>query len=83
MFALVCLTAAVVVGRIGFGVRSPSTHDTVVRAAVTRSVENQFGYKDVSCSLANANLSKCTANGQSIGLFLLESNGVVVRLNAP
>jgi hypothetical protein len=84
MFALVGLTTAVVVWRLGFGVRPPSTHDTIVRAAITRSVENQFAYKDVSCSLVGhtaERLAKCAANGQSIGLFLLEPDGVVDRLS--
>jgi|SRR5689334_6611827 hypothetical protein len=83
MFALVGLTAAVVVWRIGFGVPSPSANDMIAHNIVTSTVERQFGYRDVSCSLAkrSANLFKCTANGQSIGLFLRGPDGVLDRLS--
>jgi hypothetical protein len=83
MFALVGLTAAVVVWRIGFGVSAPSANDRIAHA-VTPTVQNRFGYRDVSCSLVGSTdrLFKCAANGQSIGLFLLESDGVVDRVSS-
>jgi hypothetical protein len=82
MFALVGLTASVVVWRIGFGVSAPSANDRIARA-VTPTVENRFGYTDLSCSIVGSTdrLFKCAANGQSIGLFLLESDGVVDRIS--
>jgi hypothetical protein len=45
---------------------------------------NNYGYKGVGCLLVGsteAPLYKCTANRQSIGLFLLEPNGVVDRVS--
>jgi hypothetical protein len=69
----------VVVWRIGFGVPSPSRHPTIAE-----TVMNNYGYKGVGCLLVGsteAPLYKCTANRQSIGLFLLEPNGVVDRVS--
>jgi len=79
MFALVGLVAAVVIWRIGFGVPSLSANDMIARNMATPAVENQFGYKDVTCSLVGSTdrLFKCAANGQSIGLFLREPDGVL------
>jgi hypothetical protein len=61
---------------------APSANDRIARA-VTPTVENRFGYTDLSCSIVGSTdrLFKCAANGQSIGLFLLESDGVVDRIS--